>query len=164
MQETWVWSLGREDPLEKGIAPHSSILAWRMPWIEEPGWPKVCRVAKSQDWATNVCFPGVLGHHTSEFFSPLLRVWLWGWGICFELWCPIFLFLEKFYFRQSPGDTMKVKLISSGNQALGPHGTDSSCCLSQQSAPSPRPGLACCSPGVRVSQHCWDGLTLFEPY
>lgn len=73
-------------------------------------------------------FPGVLGHHTSEFFSPLLRVWLWGWGTCFELWCPIFLFLKKFYFRQSPSDTMKVKLISSGNQAIGPHGTDSSCC------------------------------------
>jgi len=37
MQETWVLSLDREDPLEKGMAPHSSILAWRMPWMEEPG-------------------------------------------------------------------------------------------------------------------------------
>ena len=37
MQETWVRSLGREDPLEKGIATHSSILAWRTPWTEEPG-------------------------------------------------------------------------------------------------------------------------------
>ena len=36
MQETWVQSLGQEDPLEKGIATHSSILAWRIPWIEEP--------------------------------------------------------------------------------------------------------------------------------
>ena len=34
--ETWVWSLGREDPLEKGIATHSSILAWTIPWMEEP--------------------------------------------------------------------------------------------------------------------------------
>ena len=32
MQETWVQSLGQEDPLEKGMATHSSILAWRMPW------------------------------------------------------------------------------------------------------------------------------------
>ena len=32
MQETWVWSLGREDPLEKGTATHSSTLAWRIPW------------------------------------------------------------------------------------------------------------------------------------
>ena len=37
MQETWVRSLGREDPLEKEMATHSSILAWRIPWIEEPG-------------------------------------------------------------------------------------------------------------------------------
>ena len=37
MQETWVLSLGREDPLEEGMATHSSILAWRIPWTEEPG-------------------------------------------------------------------------------------------------------------------------------
>ena len=37
MQETWVQSLGWEDPLEKGTATHSSILAWKIPWIEESG-------------------------------------------------------------------------------------------------------------------------------
>jgi len=37
MQETWGRSLGWEDPLEKGMATHSSILAWRIPWTEEPG-------------------------------------------------------------------------------------------------------------------------------
>ena len=37
MQETWVRSLGWEDPLEKAMATHSSILAWRIPWMEEPG-------------------------------------------------------------------------------------------------------------------------------
>ena len=37
MQETWVWSLGQEDPLEKGMATHSNILAWEIPWIEELG-------------------------------------------------------------------------------------------------------------------------------
>ena len=37
MQETWVQSLGGEDPLEKGMAIHSSILAWRISWAEEPG-------------------------------------------------------------------------------------------------------------------------------
>ena len=36
MQETLVRSLGQEDPLEKGMATHSSILAWRIPWMEEP--------------------------------------------------------------------------------------------------------------------------------
>ena len=37
LRETWVWSLGGEDPLEKEMATHSSILAWRIPWTEEPG-------------------------------------------------------------------------------------------------------------------------------
>ena len=37
MQETWAQFLGREDPLEKDMATHSSILAWRIPWTEEPG-------------------------------------------------------------------------------------------------------------------------------
>ena len=37
MLKTWVQSLGWEDPLEKGMATHSSILVWRIPWTEEPG-------------------------------------------------------------------------------------------------------------------------------
>ena len=37
MWETWVQSLGWEDLLEKGMAPHSNILAWRIPWTEKPG-------------------------------------------------------------------------------------------------------------------------------
>jgi len=37
MKETWVPSLGQEDPLEKGMATHSGILAWEIPWTEEPG-------------------------------------------------------------------------------------------------------------------------------
>ena len=37
MQVTWVQSLSQENPLEKGVATHSSILAWKIPWTEEPG-------------------------------------------------------------------------------------------------------------------------------
>ena len=37
MQEMWLPSLGQEDPLEEGMAAHRSILAWRIPWTEEPG-------------------------------------------------------------------------------------------------------------------------------
>ena len=37
MQETWVQSLGWEDPLEEGMGTHSSIVAWKTPWTEEPG-------------------------------------------------------------------------------------------------------------------------------
>ena len=47
VQETWVRSLGREDPLEEGMATHSNILAWRIPWTEEPG-RLVHGVTKSQ--------------------------------------------------------------------------------------------------------------------
>ena len=40
MRETWVQSLGQEDPLEEGMATHSSILAWRIPWTEELDGPR----------------------------------------------------------------------------------------------------------------------------
>ena len=48
MQETQVRSLGWEDPLEKEMAAHSSILAWKIPWLREPGRLTVHGVAKSQ--------------------------------------------------------------------------------------------------------------------
>ena len=48
MQETQVRSLGQQDPLEKGMATHFSILAWRIPWTEEPGRAVVHGVAKSR--------------------------------------------------------------------------------------------------------------------
>ena len=54
MQETWVWSPGQEDPLEKGMATHSSILAWRIPWIEEPGRLQSTGSQRvGHDWVTN---------------------------------------------------------------------------------------------------------------
>ena len=54
MQETQVWSLGWEDPLEKGMATHSSIFAWRIPWTEEPGGLQSMRQQRDRhDWATN---------------------------------------------------------------------------------------------------------------
>ena len=47
MQEMWVLSLGWEDPLEKEMATHSSILAWKIPWTEKPGG---LRSTKRQTW------------------------------------------------------------------------------------------------------------------
>ena len=38
VQETWVLSLSRDDPQEKGMVTHSSVLVWKIPWTEEPGW------------------------------------------------------------------------------------------------------------------------------
>ena len=53
MQEMWVWSLGQEDPLEKGMAIHSSILAWEIPWTGEPGGLQSMRSRRVRhDWVT----------------------------------------------------------------------------------------------------------------
>ena len=63
MQETWVPSVGQEDPLEKVMATHSSVLAWRIPWTEEPGRLQSMRLQKAgHDWETN----------TFTFLSPFL--------------------------------------------------------------------------------------------
>ena len=48
IQETWVQFQGQEDPLEKGMATYSSILAWKFPWTEEPGGLQSMEVTKSQ--------------------------------------------------------------------------------------------------------------------
>ena len=55
MQETQVRSLGQEDPLEKGIATHSSVFAWRIPWTEEPGGLRLVGSQRiGHDGATNI--------------------------------------------------------------------------------------------------------------
>ena len=55
MWETWVRSLGREDPLEKEMAPHSSTLAWRIPWREEPGRLQSMGSQRvGHDWVTSL--------------------------------------------------------------------------------------------------------------
>ena len=48
VRETWVWFLGWEDHLKKGMATHSSILTWRIPWTGDPSWLTVHGVTKSQ--------------------------------------------------------------------------------------------------------------------
>ena len=84
-QEIWVWSLGREDHLEEGTATHSSILAWRIPWTEEPG---VLSSIGSQrvrpDWSnlahtTHTCEALDLSgtHHFFPFSEPLIQAVIW---------------------------------------------------------------------------------------
>ena len=54
VQESQVWPLGREDPLEKGMVTHSRILAWRIPWTEEPGGLQSMGSQQvGPDWVTN---------------------------------------------------------------------------------------------------------------
>ena len=55
-REMQVWSLGREDPLEEGMAPHSSIPAWRIPWTEEPsGLQSIGSQRVGHDWSDLAC-------------------------------------------------------------------------------------------------------------
>ena len=72
MQETQVWSLGWEDPLEKGKATHSSILAWRIPWTEEPGGLQSMGSQRvGYDWVTNTFTFLQLKLTTSQFSKGL---------------------------------------------------------------------------------------------
>ena len=63
MWEIWVQSLSWDDPLEKGMATHSSILAWRISWTEEPGGAKDHRAAKSRTRLSNFHFHLLVVQH-----------------------------------------------------------------------------------------------------
>ena len=77
MPETWVQSLGWEDPLEKGMATHSSILAWRIPWTEEPGGLRSMGSWRvGYNWMTNTftflyVFLSLSIFSTYSFFLPV---------------------------------------------------------------------------------------------
>ena len=80
MQETRVWSLGWEDPLEKKMATHSSILAWRIPWTEEPGRLQSTGLQKvGHDWMTSLYF-FTSCHGTAGSFS------MWTKSFFFSQW------------------------------------------------------------------------------
>ena len=73
-QEMQVRSLGREDPLAKEMATHSSILAWEIPWIEEPGWLQSMGSQRVRhDWATKQ------GHPWTPITSLLLECKISNW-------------------------------------------------------------------------------------
>ena len=74
MWETWVWSLGREDPLEKKMATRSSILAWRIPWMEEPSRLQSMGSKRvGHDWATSLHFTNVV-HRDINWEINLTRI------------------------------------------------------------------------------------------
>ena len=78
MQETWVRSLGGEDPLEEGMATHSSILAWRIPWTEEPGGLQSMGLQEvlATEWLS--LLPLIIGSRVGLFpfpWGPFLALW-----------------------------------------------------------------------------------------
>ena len=100
MWETWVRSLGREDPLEKEMATHSSTLAWKIPWMEEHGRVQSMALQRvGHDWATSLHFTSNTGmgganapgqcfkkyfqlnsnfekYHGHIFFNVRLKTWI----------------------------------------------------------------------------------------
>ena len=69
----WVQSLGQEDPQEKGTAPHSSILAWRIPWTEKPG--RLCSIGSQRaehNWS-NLAYMHCIGRKTLTHPSLKLK-------------------------------------------------------------------------------------------
>ena len=95
MQETWVRFLGQEDLLEKGMATHSSILAWRIPWTEESGGLQSMGCQRVRhDWVTFISlqwphltvikWPNLQAQSHSKVLGVKTNIWIW-WGTQFCL-------------------------------------------------------------------------------
>ena len=69
MRETQVWSLGQEDPLEKEMAPHSSTIAWKMPWMEEPGRLYRPWDLKESDTTEQLHFMNRISEYFEKYYS-----------------------------------------------------------------------------------------------
>ena len=83
IQETWVPSLGWEDPLEKGMATHSSILAWRIPWTEEPGGLQSMGSQRVRhDWVISTT------NFTFQQYQNLCSLTPWCIYFCSRCWEP----------------------------------------------------------------------------
>ena len=75
IRERWVWSLGQEDPLEKEMATHSSILTWKIPWVKEPGGlESVGSQRVGHDWATRYTL-SVLCFGSSSYILSISLTW-----------------------------------------------------------------------------------------
>ena len=122
--ETWVWSLGREDPLEKEMATHSSTLAWRIPWMEESGrLQSMGSQTLRQDWATSLslsfkCFVTCLllpfRLFVCNFLSFLLKPsgnqeWLYFFFPKFSTQQSLAYFLRLIFNVNFPDHTVTIK-------------------------------------------------------
>ena len=99
MLETWVRSLGREDPLGKGIATHSSILAWRIWWTEDPGGLQFMESKGVRyDWAANTT---IINATTATSYLLFCSVAKWCPTLCYPVDCgtpgfPVLHYLPEF--------------------------------------------------------------------
>ena len=97
MQETWVQSLGQEDPLEEGMATHSSILAWRIPWTERPGRLQFLGLQRVRQHWVNSTFTFQCANSVN--FATSFQIWM-SWF--------------SFYCLMDLDRTTKTKLNKSG--------------------------------------------------
>ena len=104
MPETQVESLGRDDPLEKGMATHSSILAWRIPWTEKAGGLQSMGVTKSWTRLSDSCACVRAHTHTHTHTDILYRESLPKLDISYILkrHHPVIRFLKSHLFLPSP--------------------------------------------------------------
>ena len=99
--ETWVRSLGQEDPLEKEMSTHSSILAWKIPWAEEPGGLQ--SMGSQTEWLTlSLSFTLNL---TLHFWKPLIQIYVAFGGHIHNGYIYSFICQFKLYLTATP--TMK---------------------------------------------------------
>ena len=118
MRETQVRSLGQEDLLEKAMATHSSILAWKIPWMEEPVSLQSMRSQRvGQDWATSLFFLSCICWVTSF-------VWYMNYNLC----CLFILFIvclmnntnsHNFWFPLRPLNSCYFLVIDSEKEKKG---------------------------------------------
>ena len=100
MQETWVWLLGREDPLEKEMATHSSIFAWKIPLTEEPGGLQFMGSQRVRhDWMTSLS----LSFHSNIKHNKILR-YKFNLGCERSLCCKPHVMDQRHWRRQINGE------------------------------------------------------------
>ena len=113
MWETWVRSLGGEDPLEKGMETHSSILAWRVPWTEEPSKLQPMGLQRvGYDWATNTfTFPARWGDNYEGLFCFSAWVALTRWTFVSKVMSLLFNMLSRYVITFLPELNVAICVI-----------------------------------------------------
>ena len=126
MLETQVRSLGWEDPLEKGTATHSTILAWRIPWTEEAGGPQSMGSYRvGRDWATNAFTFSCLFYSVFQMPDyPETRV---GWELPFlqyEFMCKLNIYQAPTKCQELCQSAENLVIKKAGEVLLGPKDTN----------------------------------------
>ena len=117
MQEMWIWSLSQEGPLLKEVTTHSSILAWKTPWTEEPGRPQSMGSQRSQTrlW---------LKQHIQQRQMTKKGESIWGWPLSLFIFFSLFLtvyFHSLFWIIQTTSLTLQTLRLHDSGYPLVTH-------------------------------------------